>query len=386
MTCIGCSAVRVPPRKPGSARQATRARVSVSDTGICEFSARTGRIVRTLDRFRLSQPGGYQNVLWTDATGGTLIVSDPRGKAHASVIGVCPHVPGRELTAEAIMNQTLIGVLHPGEMGAAVGGCLTRRGFGVLWASAGRSPDTAARAAAAGLRDVGTAGEMARQADVILSVCPPHTALAVARSAAGFGGIYVDANAVSPATSREVATTVEAGGAGYVDGGIIGAPPRSPGDSRLYLSGLRAAEIADLFAGTALDAQVIGDQPGAASAVKMAYAAWTKGTAALILAIRALARAEGVEQTLIAEWQQSQPALTARPHAAARSAMQKGWRWVAEMEEIAATMAAAGLPPGFHQAAAAIYTRVPHTNTESPTHEPSLTTVINALLTGSPSA
>jgi 3-hydroxyisobutyrate dehydrogenase-like beta-hydroxyacid dehydrogenase len=221
---------------------------------------------------------------------------------------------------------------------------------------------------------------MSSQADVILSVCPPHAALEVARSVAGFQGIYVDANAVSPATTREVGEIVTAGGASYVDGGIIGAPPRSPGDSRLYLSGLWAEQISNLFAGTPLAAQVIGDEIGQASAVKMAYAAWTKGTAALILAIRALAHAEGVEQTLIAEWQQSQPALTARPHAAARSAMEKGWRWVAEMEEIAATMAAAGLPPGFHQAAAAIYTRVPHATTPSPTSEPSLTTVINALL------
>ena len=279
------------------------------------------------------------------------------------------------------MDKNLIGVLHPGEMGAAVGACLSQRGLTVLWASAGRSPATAARAAAAGLRDVGSAGQMAEQADVILSVCPPHAALEVAGSVAGFRGIYVDANAVSPATAREVGEIVTAGGASYVDGGIIGAPPRSLGDSRLYLSGLWAEEISHLFAGTPLDAQVIGDEIGQASAVKMAYAAWTKGTAALILAIRALARAEGVEQTLVAEWQQSQPALTARPHAAARSAMEKGWRWVAEMEEIAATMAAAGLPPGFHQAAAAIYTRVPHTNAESPTSEPSLTTVINALLT-----
>ncbi len=272
-------------------------------------------------------------------------------------------------------------------MGAAVGGCLSQRGLTVLWASAGRSPATAARAAAAGMRDVGSPGELSGQADVILSVCPPHAALEVARSVAGFQGIYVDANAVSPATTREVAEIVTAGGARYVDGGIIGAPPRSPGDSRLYLSGLWAEEISDLFADTALDAQVIGDGIGQASAVKMAYAAWTKGTAALILAIRALARAEGVEQTLVAEWQQSQPewqqsqpALTARPHAAARSALQKGWRWVAEMEEIAATMSAAGLPPGFHEAAAAVYTRVPHTTTSAPTDEPSLTTVINALL------
>jgi hypothetical protein len=207
------------------------------------------------------------------------------------------------------------------------------------------------------MRDVGTASEMSGGADVILSVCPPHAAVEVARSVAGFRGIYVDANAVSPATAREVAQAVKKGGGEYVDGGIIGAPPRSAGDSRLYLSGARA----------------------------MAYAAWTKGTAALLLAIRTLARAEDVEQALLAEWQKSQPTLTARPHAAARSAMQKGWRWVAEMEEIAATMAAVGLPPGFHQAAAAIYTRVPHATAPSPTNEPSLTTVINALLPdGSP--
>jgi len=282
------------------------------------------------------------------------------------------------------VDKTVIGVLHPGEMGAAVGACLSQRGLTVLWASAGRSAPTAARAAAAGLRDVGTAGEMSGRADVILSVCPPGAATEVARSTAGFRGIYVDANAVSPATSREVAKTVEARGADYVDGGIIGAPPRSPGDSRLYLSGQRAREVGELFAGTALEARVMGDEPGAASAVKMAYAAWTKGTAALILAIRALARAEGVEGTLLTEWQQSQPTLTARSHRAAQSATEKGWRWVAEMEEIAATMAAAGLPPGFHQAAAAIYNRVPQATAPPPATELSLKPVIDALLAEQP--
>ena len=106
------------------------------------------------------------------------------------------------------MDKSLIGVLHPGEMGAAVGACLSQRGLTVLWASAGRSPATADRAAAAGMRDAGTAGEMSGQAEVILSVCPPHAALEVARSVAGFSGIYVDANAVSPATTREVAEIV----------------------------------------------------------------------------------------------------------------------------------------------------------------------------------
>jgi hypothetical protein len=98
---------------------------------------------------------------------------------------------------------------------------------------------------------------------------------------------------------------------------------------------------------------------GAASAVKLAYAAWTKGTAALVLAARGLARAEGVEDVLLTEWALSQPGLDERSARAARAAAAKGWRWIAEMEEIAAAMAAAGLPEGFHQAAAEIYRRSP---------------------------
>jgi 3-hydroxyisobutyrate dehydrogenase-like beta-hydroxyacid dehydrogenase len=285
-----------------------------------------------------------------------------------------------------------VGLLHPGEMGAAVGACLTQRGLPVLWASAGRSRASAGRAASAGLRDAGSVAEVAGHAGVILSICPPHAAVAVARSVTGtpvpahpppphsFAGVYVDANAVSPATAREIAAIIEAGGASYVDGGIIGPPPTTAGETRLYLSGSRAPEIADLFAGAALHAQVISDQPGHASALKMAYAAWTKGTAALILAIRALARAEGVEEALLAEWRQSQPALPARSVTAARSAAEKGWRWTAEMEEIAATMAAAGLPGGFHRAAAEIFGRLPRTSSP-PADERTLAAVADALRT-----
>ena len=171
---------------------------------------------------------------------------------------------------------------------------------------------------------------------------------------AGFGGLYLDANAISPATAGEVAAIVEAGGADFADGGIIGPPPVAPGFTRLYLSGPRAAEVQALFGGTDVDARVV-PPPGSASAVKMAYASWTKGSAALLLAARALARAEGVEPVLLEEWGISQPGLERRSAAATGSAAAKGWRWVAEMEEIAATMAAAGLPDGFHQAAAEIY-------------------------------
>jgi 3-hydroxyisobutyrate dehydrogenase-like beta-hydroxyacid dehydrogenase len=260
------------------------------------------------------------------------------------------------------MSDVTVGLLHPGEMGAAVGQCLTGAGHQVLWAAEGRSPATRERAEAAGLTASGMADIAARSA-VVLSVCPPLAALEVARevAGAGFGGLYVDANAISPARAREVAGVVGAAGADYVDGGIIGTPPVTPGFIRFYLSGPRAEEVRALFGGSPADVRVIGDAPEtAASAVKMAYASWTKGTAAMVLAARALARAEGVEDTLLAEWALSQPGLAARTERAAGSAASKGWRWVAEMEEIAATMAAAGLPDGFHLAAAEIYRRSPH--------------------------
>lgn len=263
------------------------------------------------------------------------------------------------------MDRTIVGLLHPGEMGAAVGRCLTGRGITVLWASPGRSPATAERAAAAGLTDAGSVADLAARAGVILSVCPPHAARDVAAAVAGFGGIFVDANAISPGTSREVAAIASRPDAAFVDGGIIGPPPgpgREPGSgggTRLYLSGERAAEVRDLFTGTAVGARVVEGGIGAASAVKMAYASWTKGTAALLLAARALARAEGVEEALVTEWALSQPGLAGRTVSAARSAAAKGWRWEAEMTEIAASMAAAGLPDGFHLAAAEIFRRSP---------------------------
>jgi 3-hydroxyisobutyrate dehydrogenase-like beta-hydroxyacid dehydrogenase len=264
------------------------------------------------------------------------------------------------------MSDVTIGLLHPGEMGAAVGRCLAGHGYAVLWTPEGRSAASASRAESAGLTATGGLADLVRRADVIISVCPPHAALDVAGQvaaaggqAARLGGIFVDANAISPATARKVAAIVEAAGAGYVDGGIIGPPPMAPGHTRLYLSGPRAEEVRRLFDGTALDARLVGRDAllGAASAVKMAYAAWTKGTAALVLAARGLARAEDVEDVLLAEWALSQPGLDDRSARAARSAAAKGWRWIAEMEEIAAAMAAAGLPPGFHQAAAEIYRR-----------------------------
>jgi 3-hydroxyisobutyrate dehydrogenase-like beta-hydroxyacid dehydrogenase len=248
---------------------------------------------------------------------------------------------------------TVVGVLHPGEMGSAVAGLLRERGHTVLWASDGRSNATAERAQRAGLEDVGEISELCHRCEVLLSICPPHAATDVARLTSGFAGVYVDANAIAPATARAIADMGER----FVDGGIVGPPPLQPGTTRLYLSGSEAEQIVDLFADTNLDARAISDEPGAASALKAAYAGWTKGSAALLLTVRELARAEGVGEALLTEWELSIPELEERLVGAERSAQRKGWRWNGEMEEIALAMAGQGLPSGFHDAAADVFRR-----------------------------
>jgi len=280
-----------------------------------------------------------------------------------------------------------VGLLHPGEMGAAVGGCLVSVGHEVLWDPAGRSRASTGRALAAELTGV-TFDRLIARSSVILSVCPPARALDVARqvASAGYNGLYVDANAISVATAEQVSAAVTAAGATYVDGGIIGMPPEVAGHTRLYLSGPQADQVRALFGRSRLDARIAEGPLYAASSVKMAYAAWTKGSAALLLAARALARASGVERTLLAEWSLSQEGLGEQSERSAAAAAAKGWRWVAEMEEIAASMAAAGLPAGFHEAAADVYDRaaraeVPATRRPTAPEPPStIDTIMSALM------
>jgi 3-hydroxyisobutyrate dehydrogenase-like beta-hydroxyacid dehydrogenase len=274
-----------------------------------------------------------------------------------------------------------IGLLHPGEMGAGVGATLVRTGHRVSWASAGRGTSSARRAAAAGLVDVHSVEAMAESCDLIISVCPPRAALDVARQVAGFGGTYLDANAIAPSTARQVAALVEQGGGTYVDGGIIGGPPSPSLSPHLYLSGPSATPVRDLFVDTEVEALVISEDPTAASALKMCFAAWTKGTTALLLDVRALAVAEGVEGPLLAEWEHSLPDLAGRSLLSAQQAATKGWRWVGEMDQIAATFRAAGLPDGFHRAAAEIYAR-PDRDEGAAADESTLGVVLGALSDG----
>ena len=252
--------------------------------------------------------------------------------------------------------HAVIGLVHPGEMGAAVGASCIAAGAEVLWASDGRSAATALRAEQAGLRDVGWLNGLVNRSELVLSVCPPDAAEEMADDVTnlGYHAVYVDANAISPATARRIAARVEQTGAHFVDGGIIGSPPTRPGTTRLYLSGAEAQRAARMLAGGPLEVVVLDAPVGAASALKMAYAAWTKGTAALLVTIEALALAEGVHGALLQEWARSQPALLDRS-AGLGGAAAKAWRWIGEMQEIAATFEAAGLPSGVPAAAEEIY-------------------------------
>lgn len=248
-----------------------------------------------------------------------------------------------------------IAMLHPGAMGAAVGGLLVGAGHEVHWAGDGRSQATRDRAMAAGLQEHRTIPEALAGADVVISLCPPDAAVTVAGHVAetGFTGCYVEANAVQPTTVRRIADLFDH----VVDGSVVGGPPVHGDDhpTRLYLSGPTAHRVAALFDDDALEVVVLPDAAiGAASAVKMAFAGWTKATAALVVALRAMARAEGVEEAVLAEWRRSLPGTAERSERAGPLAA-KAWRFEGELREIAGAMGAHGLPDGFHLAAAEVY-------------------------------
>ncbi len=248
-----------------------------------------------------------------------------------------------------------IGVLHPGEMGVSVAQALADSGHEVGWVRNDRSSATQARAAP--FTGFDNLAELLETAQAVISVCPPHAAEAQARevAAAGFAGVYVDANAVSPATAARIAEVV---GAGYVDAGIVGPPALTPGTTRMYVSGPRAEEVQSWFGAGALTVVRMAGDLTAASALKMAYAAYTKGSSALLLAVNALAEATGVRDVLAQEWAISQPGLSKRSERTAAATSRKAWRFAGEMQEISQTFSEAGLPGEFHAGAAQLYERM----------------------------
>ena len=250
-----------------------------------------------------------------------------------------------------------VGVLHPGEMGVTVLESLMANGVSATWVKEGRGESTIQRASSVPSLD--TLEELTDSVETIISVCPPSAALEVALSIfdKGFEGIYVDANAISPLESRKIS---ELFGAAFVDGGIIGPPAKEAGTTRIYLSGMRSREVVDLFEFGPLEAIALSDSSDpeeitAASALKMAYAGFSKGSSALLLAVNAFARKSGVLEALHKEWEISAPGLVRRSQNTAVSISRKAWRFGAEMDFISKSFDEKNLPPEFHQGASVLY-------------------------------
>jgi 3-hydroxyisobutyrate dehydrogenase-like beta-hydroxyacid dehydrogenase len=250
-----------------------------------------------------------------------------------------------------------IGLLHPGAMGSSIGAAAKASGREVYWVSESRSQATRERAEKAKLSDVGTLSNLVETCDFIVSVCPPAYAVEVARDviAAGFNGVYLDANAISPGHSREIGEIMKSAGVEYIDGGIIGPPAWENGKTRLYLAGSRAGEASACFKGSPLDVIVLDGPAGAASALKMVFAAYAKGTTALLGAILAVAQHEGVREALMQEWSISFPQLADSVGLKVQRTTAKAWRFVGEMQEISSTFRSAGLPGEFHRGAEEVY-------------------------------
>ena len=258
-----------------------------------------------------------------------------------------------------------VTVLHPGAMGVAVASSIVRAGHVVHYVPDGRSEATRNRAQQAGLRPL-PFREAVSTADVVLSVCPPHAAEWVAESvvAEGYTGVYADANAISPERMLRIAALLQGAGATVIDGGIVGGPPKERHQTYLYLSGPEAGRVLPCFSEGLIEAEVVSDRVGDASALKMCYAAYTKGSTAMLLAITAAAENLGVRDALFAQWRREGSGLDEAAERRARFVTRKAWRWIDEMEEIAKTFASADQPDGFHRAAADVYRRLEHLRPE----------------------
>jgi 3-hydroxyisobutyrate dehydrogenase-like beta-hydroxyacid dehydrogenase len=256
--------------------------------------------------------------------------------------------------------MTRIGLLHPGEMGISIAASAISNGHQVYWVSQGRSEKTRSRAEKHGLIDTGLLSQLCQNSEIIFSICPPHSAEEVAKSVVeqGFKGRYLDANAIAPQRATKIGQMMEANGIPFIDGGIIGGPAWTPKETWLYLSGKDANIIAECFSNGLLEIKIIGNEIGKASALKMCYASYSKGTTALLAATIATAEALGVRGELYQQWGMDDSNFSKQAEGRVMRVTSKAWRFEGEMREIASTFEESGLPNGFHEAAAEIYHRM----------------------------
>jgi len=260
--------------------------------------------------------------------------------------------------------MTAIGIVSPGAMGAALGRAWVSGGARAVTTVTGRSERT--RGLAHGLELVPNLEEVVSASDVVVSICPPGAAescfadILAAASSTDTRPLLADLNAVSPTLVGTLAEKARAAGLDFVDGSISGGPPQPGGDTMLYLSGRRAGELADLTT-DGLRRRVVGATPGTASAIKMCTASVYKGTAALWTQALETASRLGVLEPVLTDLSEGFPDQVAGAATRVAMAASKSDRYVAEMEQIAATQGAAGTGPELFEGMASVYARLART-------------------------
>lgn len=269
-------------------------------------------------------------------------------------------------------EQPVVAMIGAGEMGAAVGRRLKMRGARVLISLKGRSPESERRVRRAELEVIDDDAALVRDADFVLSIVPPGVAIESARryrsalDAAGKDAIFVDCNAISPASARRIGEVLSGCKCGYVDAGIIGGPPPedlNAAGPRFYASGEHARDFANLSR-FGLDIVVLEGPIGAASGLKLSYAGLTKGITALGAAMIAAASREGLADALRSELARSQPQILSRFARQIPAMFPKAHRWVAEMREIAEFLDGNDRGAMIYEGAACLYERIAAENAD----------------------
>ena len=258
------------------------------------------------------------------------------------------------------MTLEKVAILSPGAMGHAVGRVLAEHGVDIITCLAGRSERTHRLASAAGFTEMPTLEDLVCEADLVLSILVPVDAeaiacqLAGALKATGAQPYIADCNAISPMRSTKIETIIQSAGGRFIDASIIGAPPGQGAPPRFYVSGTHAEVMLPLD-GKGIVVKSLGEIVGRASGIKMCYAALTKGTSTLQVALLTAAESMGLTEELRQELAYSQAAALQSMESTIPRLPPNAHRWVGEMEEIASTFAQVGVTSHFHLGAAAIY-------------------------------
>ena len=258
------------------------------------------------------------------------------------------------------MMVNTVAIMSPGDMGHAVGQVLSESGIDVITCTDGRSQRTKNIAEMAGLRQVATLEDMVIQADLVLSIMVPSKAMSFVREisphfeSSKTPTYFADCNAVSPQSALAMAEVINQAGGKFIDGGIIGTAPTKGDTPRFYVSGPDASLVMELD-GRGIIVKAIGNKVGQASGIKMCYAALTKGTNTLHVALLTAASRMGLTDDLRKEFEFSQKSHLAAMEKGISRLPANAHRWIGEMEEIAATFENLGVTPNFHKGAAEIY-------------------------------